>query len=252
MLKKMLPALLTGALAAGAAMAADAPSGVTPAVVQQVTQSLRTLAPDVQVDAVQVAPIPGFYQVIASGQLMYLSTDGKYLLNGDLIDLSRGRNLSEPAWAAFRKRELAKVPAAQRIVYAPPNPKYTVTVFTDVNCGYCRALHEHVAEFNREGIAVEYLAWPREGVASTSGRPTPTYGEMVSVWCAADRHAAFNDAVKGKAPATASCANPVAEQFDLGMKLGVGGTPTIIAPDGRTLGGYVTPAQLLAALQRGD
>jgi thiol:disulfide interchange protein DsbC len=142
------------------------------------------------------------------------------------------------------------VPVAQRIVFAPPNPKYTVTVFTDVNCGFCRALHQQIAAFNREGIAVDYLAWPREGVTTTSGRPTPTYTEMVSVWCAADRNAVFTEAKEGHAPKPATCTNPVKSQFDLGVKLGVTGTPTIIAEDGTVIGGYLTPEKMLDAVRK--
>lgn len=254
MLRKLLPALCASGLAFGACAAdtvvTPAPA-VTPAAEQVVRQAIRTLSPSAQVDSITASPLPGFYQVIASGKMLYVSADGKYLLNGDLLDLGQRRNVSEAAWAGFRKAELAKVPAADRVVFAPAHPKYTVSVFTDVNCGFCRALHEHVAEFNKAGIAVEYLAWPREGVTTTAGRPTPTYTEMVSVWCAPDRKAAFTAAKEGHAPKPASCANPVKDEFELGLKLGVDGTPTIIGPDGRVLGGYVTPQQLLAALQRG-
>jgi thiol:disulfide interchange protein DsbC len=225
--------------------------GVTSAGEQMVRQTIHDLSATAQVDSIQPAAIPGFYQVIASGQMLYVSTDGKYMMHGDLIDLGRHQNVGDEAWSRFRREELAKVPLSERIVYAPAHPKYTVTVFTDVNCGFCRALHEHMAAFNKAGIAVEYLAWPREGVLTTSGRPTPTYTEMVSVWCAKDRKAAFTAAKQGHVPPPTSCPNPVKDQFNLGVKLGVDGTPTIIAADGRVLGGYVTPEQLLKALQKG-
>jgi thiol:disulfide interchange protein DsbC len=181
--------------------------------------------------------------------MVYVSVDGRYMFDGNLVNLGQLTNESDTAWARFRKAELAKVPASERIVFAPPHPKYTVTVFTDVNCGYCRALHEQIAGFNKAGIAVEYLAWPREGVTSTSGKPTPTYTEMVSVWCTADRKAAFSAAMEGTAPKASSCVNPVKDQFNLGLRLGVDGSPMIFGPDGNTLGGYVTPDQLLKALQ---
>ncbi|GGY14959.1 hypothetical protein GCM10008098_02280 [Rhodanobacter panaciterrae] len=257
MLKKLLLALCIGSfsLSACAAESGAAPvvaPTITPAAVQMVQQAIKGLSANIQVDSIDPAPMPGFYQVIAGGQMVYVSTDGKYLMHGDLIDLGKHQNLGDAAWSRFRKDELAKVPASQRIVFAPAHPKYTVTVFTDVNCGFCRALHEHVAEFNKAGIAVEYLAWPREGVTSTSGRPTPTYTEMVSVWCASDRKAAFTAAKEGHAPKAATCTNPVEDQFNLGLKLGVNGTPTIIGPDGSTLGGFVTPDQLLQALQKGS
>lgn len=222
---------------------------VSPAAEQMVRQAIHKLSAQAEVVSITPAAIPGFYQVIADGKMLYVSADGHYLFNGDLLDLAKQRNISAAAWADLRKAELARVPAAQRIVFAPAHPKYTVTVFTDVNCGFCRALHEQVDAFNRAGIAVEYLAWPREGVHTTAGRPTPTYSEMESVWCAADRSAAFTAAIGGRAPKPATCSNPVASQFELGRRLGVDGTPTIIGPDGHVLGGYVTAAQLLQALQ---
>ena len=224
--------------------------GVDAAALNLVQQSLAKLAPGVEVDVVNRAPIAGFYQVIASGQLVYVSTDGKYLLNGDLVDLAAKKSLNDAAWAAYRKAELAKVPASARIEFAPPNPKYRVTVFTDVSCPYCKVLHEHIAELNKEGIAVDYLAWPREGVSNPLGHPTATYKTMVSAWCAADRKAALTEAFAGHEPKAATCSNPVRAQFQLGEKLGVSGTPAIFTPDGRMVGGYLTPAQLLRELQK--
>ncbi len=263
MLKKLLLAVCVAGFSFGA-VAADTTAatatstiamigkGVTPAAEKIVRQSIAVLSTQAEIDSIELAPMPGFYQVIASGQMLYVSADGKYLLNGDMLDLGSKQNVSKVAWATFRKAELAKVPAAQRIVFAPAHPKVTITVFTDVNCAFCRALHEHIADFNKAGIAVEYLAWPREGVVTTAGRPTPTYTEMVSVWCASNRNAAFSDATAGHAPKAATCTNPVKDQFELGLKLGIDGTPTIFGPDGRTLGGYVTPDQLLKAIADGS
>jgi thiol:disulfide interchange protein DsbC len=236
------------ALAATVAPTSDPGAGAE----HTVREAVLKLAPNTHIDSVSPSALPGFYQVIAAGQMLYVSADGHYLLNGSLVDLTKHQNISDDAWSAFRKAELAKVPAAQRIVFAPPHPKYTVSVFTDVNCGFCRALHEQIKAFNQAGIAVEYLAWPREGVTTTAGNPTPTYKEMVSVWCAADRKTAFTEAKEGHAPKPATCNNPVKDQFELGVRLGVNGTPAIYGPDGQVLGGYVTPQQMLQELQGGS
>lgn len=265
MLKKLILALCLagGAIAAviaaensrGAAETPAAPpmvsGAISPADLQLAQKALAQLSDKVSIDAIEPSVLPGFYQVIASGRMVYISKDGKYLLDGNLVELAGKKDVSEAAWARYRKAQLAKVPESQRIVFAPPHPKYTISVFTDVNCGFCRELHEHISAFNNAGVAVEYLAWPREGVTTTSGSFTPTYKEMVSVWCAPDRKAAFTDATLGHAPKPASCPNPVKDQFELGLKLGINGTPTILGPDGRTLGGYVTPDQLLQALKDG-
>lgn len=247
MSKKWLLALCASGFAIGAWAAGNSAPANPEEVVRKAVEGF---AAGVAVDSITPAPFPGFYQVIASGQLVYVSADGKYMMSGDLIDVASGKSLNNAVWAPFRKAELAKLPAADRIVFAPPHPKYTVTVFTDVSCGYCRALHQRIADFNKEGIAVEYLAWPRDGVTGEDGRPTAIYKEMVSVWCAADRQAALTAAKEGKVPKQASCANPVKDEFDLGLKLGVTGTPTVLAEDGTMIGGYLTPEDMLEAVKK--
>ncbi len=232
--------------------AADAGTegGVPPAVDRAVRAAIASFGPGVRIERIAPAEVPGFYRVIAAGQMVYVSADGKYMLNGDLVQVDGHKSMGDAAWATFRKAQLATAPVAQRIVFAPPHPKTTLTVFTDVNCGFCRQLHEHIDDFMKAGIAIEYLAWPREGVTTTAGRPTPTYTEMVSVWCAADRRQAFTAAKEGHAPKPATCDNPVKAQYELGQRLGVNGTPAIFTPDGRELGGYVTAQQVLDDLAR--
>ncbi len=132
-------------------------------------------------------------------------------------------------------------------MFAPSGkPKYKVTVFTDIDCGYCRKLHSHIAELNQRGVEVDYLFFPRTGLN------TPSYDKAVSVWCAKDRKAAFTAAKAGKDPAPAKCDNPVADQYKLGAQVGVDGTPTILAADGTKIGGYLAPDQLVAKLQAID
>jgi thiol:disulfide interchange protein DsbC len=240
-------AMQAGAALAGASVSTPPPAANTPEAV--VRQTLLRLVPKAQVDQIAPAPLPGFYQVIASGHLVYVSSDGRYVLNGEVIDAAKGTSLTDEAWATYRKAQLAKVPVADRIVFAPEHPKYTVTVFTDVTCPYCRVLHEQIGALNKEGIAVQYLAWPRAGVIGDDGKPTATYKEMVSIWCAADRNDAFTDAKKGREPKAADCKNPVKDQFDLGLRLGITGTPAVYAEDGTLIGGYLSPADMLQAVQ---
>ena len=139
---------------------------------------------------------------------------------------------------------LAKVPLKDRIVFAPANPKYTVAVFTDIECGFCRQLHSQIAEYNREGIAVEYLAFPRAGIN------TPDYDKMVAVWCAPDRKKALTDAKSDKpVPAPpAGCVSPVKDEYITGIRAGLNGTPMILTLDGHQLGGYLPPDALLERL----
>ena len=207
-------------------------------------KALASWDPRVEIGHVGAAPFAGFREVIAGGQLVYVSDDGKTLLVGTALDTATRSNLSErsPALLGYRARLLAGVPASDRIVFAPPNAKYTVSVFTDVECGYCRKLHSEIAEYNKQGIAVEYLAFPRMGLG------TPDHQEMQAVWCSANRKQALTDAKAGKPVAASPCKDPVAAEFEIGQKLGISGTPAVFTADGRQIGGYLAPAQMRAVL----
>jgi len=223
-----------------AAAPAPAPAGTE----QRVRASLAALDPDFKPDYIGAAPFPGFREVVVGGQVLYVSDDGRYLIQAQPFDIQARQFAASEGLLAYRRDQLAKVPRSDRIVFSPPNPKYTISVFTDIECGYCRKLHSEIAELNRQGIAVEYLAFPRMGLGSQD------YKDMVSVWCASDRKQALTAAKNGKAVAPLSCKSPVNMQYDLGQRLGVNGTPAIFGPDGMQLGGYLPPAQLRAALDK--
>lgn len=160
------------------------------------------------------------------------------------MDTRNQKNLSEAALGGMRNEVLKSIPDSERIVFAPPNPKHTVTVFTDVECGYCRKMHSEIKQYNDEGIAVEYLAFPRMGIGSED------YNDMVSVWCAPDRKTALTNAKSTGKVESRNCKNTVTLQYNVGQRVGLTGTPMIIARDGSQLGGYLPPKQLRAALDK--
>lgn len=207
--------------------------------------ALHALDPRIVIERVGPAPLPGFREVIAAGQVVYVSDDGKYMFQGNLLDLNRRANLSEAAMAKVRKSILATLPESDRIVFAPNGPaRYTVVVLTDVECGFCRRFHADIAAYNRLGIRVEYLAFPRAGLGSDD------YRKMVAVWCAPNRQKALTDAKNDRAVAMTACAHtPVDMQYRAGQRMGLEGTPMILTADGKLLGGYAPPDQLLRRLE---
>lgn len=201
-------------------------------------EAIAKLNPQIQVDHLGAAPLPGFREVIVAGQTLYVSDDGKYLMQGNLFDMEARKDLSQVTLGNMRRTLLAQVPQGERIVFAPANPQHRVTVFTDVSCGYCRRLHNEIAEYNRLGIAIEYLAFPRSGPAGEDFRT------LEAVWCASDRNAAMTEAKNGKKPQANRCANPVQRHYALGQRIGLTGTPMIVAANGVNTPGYLPPAQL--------
>lgn len=204
---------------------------------------IRELAPDAKSIAVSETPIDGILQVQISGDIVYATADGRYLLQGRLVDLETRDDLTEQAKSEIRKGLLTEIDPTKEITFAPENPEFDLIVFTDIDCGYCRKLHSQIAEYNEQGIAVHYMAFPRAGLGSES------YDKAVSVWCAADQQEALTNAKAGNDPEPASCENPVAEQYQLGIELGVSGTPALLTSSGQLIPGYVPPEALRARLE---
>lgn len=211
---------------------------------QQVRAAIKSLVPNATIESIADAAMPGYSEVSIGGQLVYVSNDGKFLLQGSVFDIANKVDLTEKRRADTRKVELAKVGDDKRIRFKAKDQKYRVTVFTDIDCGYCRKLHQEMAQYNDLGITVDYLFFPRAGLGSES------FNKAVSVWCASDRQAAMTNAKTGKEIEKKTCANPIADDYNLGQKVGVNGTPAIFTDDGAQVGGYVPAAALLERLSK--
>lgn len=192
------------------------------------------------------SPIEGLYQITLGSTVAYVTSDGRYLIQGDLYDLDSLENVTETARANARVEMLASVDRDEMIVFAPKNGeiKHSVTIFTDIDCGYCRQFHRDIERVNALGIEVRYLFYPR------TGPDTESWEKAVKVWCADDRNGALTRAKLGGAVPDAECGNtPVAEHYDLGNRVGVRGTPAVFASNGELVGGYLPPDQLASVLE---
>jgi thiol:disulfide interchange protein DsbC len=195
-------------------------------------------------DAVSDTPIAGMVEVRRGADIVYMSRDGKYVFTGELYQVGNHVDLTETHRRELRRKLIDALPASQMLVFGPKDPKYTVTVFTDVDCVYCRALHGQIEDYNQLGIQVRYVFYPR------TGPNTSSWYKAEQVWCSNDRHDALTRAKLGEPLSAKVCAvNPVAREYALGQAIGLQGTPAIVAANGALVGGYLPPAALLAALK---
>ena len=240
--------LLAGILSAAASWlpqassVAHAQEGTAAAEAAALVAKLKALRPDIPIEAVSASPLPGIYALeLSGGTVFYGTQDGRYLFAGDLYELGDDDlvNLADIGRAQKRKVLMDSVALNDMVVFpASGDTKAVISVFTDVDCGYCRKLHQEVGELNELGIEVRYLAYPRAGVGSVS------YSKIVSAWCADDPNAAITELKAGNDIPQKSCDNPVASQFSLGQQVGVTGTPAIVLEDGRLIPGYAPAADL--------
>lgn len=257
-MKKLLLCLLAGLTAClstsvPVSVAAETASPATKGAAKATDQKAATAAiraaiakkfPDMSVEDVRPTPMTGIYEVAMGSELAYVSADGAYLIAGDMYEIGTRTNLTEAGRQKARVQALAKLDEREMIVFKPAKVKHTITVFTDVECGYCRKLHSEIAQLNERGVKVRYLAYPRAGPGTDDWR------KMEAVWCSMDRKKAITEAKAGNEVKSQQCSAPVAKQFQLGEQLGVRGTPAIFTSNGDYIGGYLSPDQMIKELDR--
>ena len=207
-----------------------------------------------KIEGIEVSLVPNMYEVfLPGGQMIYVSADGRYLFQGSVLDMLTDTNLSERSqdahdtkMAPVRASRLQDYPDEKTIVYSPEDPTYTVTVATDISCGYCRKFHREIPQLIEAGIKVRYLLFPRSGLKSNNA----AYTTMVSVWCAEDSADSLTRAKAGQRIEPADCENPIAEHYRMAQEMGVRGTPTIFTSAGRIIPGYMPADKLLDNLKR--
>ncbi len=209
-----------------------------------INKALQRLVPNAAPDRVAESVIPGLYEVVYGPDVFYISKDGRYVLQGDLLNAHTREDLTETLRSSARLKIIKSVDPKSMIIYAPKHVKHIVTVFTDIDCEFCRKLHSQIADYNRLGIEIRYMAFPRTGVDSES------YYKAVSVWCSPDRKAALTNAKMGQPMKRLTCDNPVRQQMALADRLGVDATPTLILEDGSLISGYIPPKRMSKMLDQ--
>jgi thiol:disulfide interchange protein DsbC len=228
-------------LISGAALAQTGPAAAKPDPRATIANKIEGL----HVEDVRISPVTGIYEITRDSNVSYVSSDGRYAIVGDMIDLDSDANLSENRRRSIRSRIIETIPESEMVVFSPKDPKYTITVFTDIDCGYCRKLHSQIAEYNRLGIRVRYLFFPR------SGPDTESWHKAEAVWCSSNRNDAMTKAKNGENLPEKKCGAEriVARDYDLGQKIGVDGTPAIFLSTGELLPGYAPPTKLVQYLK---
>ncbi|GGY73254.1 hypothetical protein GCM10011613_17910 [Cellvibrio zantedeschiae] len=226
----------------GAAYAADAPGNLLkrPTPESIIIAKLSQAIPQYKVTSVRPSPIAGLYLVQIGGSDVLVTADGSKFIQGDIFDVtSTGiAKWEDPALVAERKKMLTTINPKDSINFKPAKTKAVVYVFTDVDCGYCRKLNSEMADYNKLGIEIRYLAFPRSGI------PSPSADKLVTAWCSKDKQAVLTKVKEGYEVPNLTCPNPVAAQFELGGRLGVSATPALWMPDGTIKLGYLPPSQL--------
>jgi thiol:disulfide interchange protein DsbC len=210
----------------------------------QLMAQLEKLLPQVKIDSLRPIEGTGFYEAVINGEIIYFSADARYAMQGSLVSLETKTNLTEQRKVSLRKAMLDQLDEKDMIIFEPKKTEHTLTVFTDIDCVYCRKMHSEMEQYNELGIRIRYMSYPRGGIGSAS------YDDAVTVWCAEDRRDAMTRAKSGEELEAKTCDNPVKAEFEMGQKMGVSGTPALFMESGQMLPGYVPPERLKQILEQ--
>jgi thiol:disulfide interchange protein DsbC len=231
--------LITATLFFGNLALAETPDEELKRVREKVSGTFKEIEPQ----HVIAGPIDGWYTVAKGAIVAYISADGRYLLQGELIDLDQNINLTENARSVARVEMMAAIPDDELIIFTPEEVKHTISVFTDIDCTFCRRLHSQIDDYLAQGIQVRYLLYPRNGPASAS------WVKAEKVWCSDDRNSALTQAKQDQEFQTRDCdASVVHSHYAAGQDVGLRGTPAIVTEDGTLVSGYMDPTELSNAL----
>ncbi len=209
---------------------------------EKLKQALAVTMPNVKPAKISATPIAGLYEVIVGSQVVYMSDDARYMIEGDLYDLKTKKNISEKSKSFIRLAAMNELGADNMLIYSPKKVKNTITVVTDIDCPYCRRLHNEVPEYLENGVEVRYIFMPLRGEYAKK--------KAISVWCSDDQQLALDMAKAGGEIENARCANPIEKHMKLARELGIRGTPAILLGDGTMLPGYVAVDKVLAELKK--
>ena len=211
---------------------------------QHLAKTIEKALPGTSVTSVSSGPLAGLHEVILGPSVLYISDDGRFLVRGDVFDLSSLENITKIRRTQARVDAFIDMGVENMIEFAPKDIKTIrhLYVYTDIDCGYCRKMHLEIDQLNNAGIAVRYLAYPRAGIGSES------YDKAVSVWCSADPQNALTVSKSGKTIKPLNCENPVTKHYRMGEAMGLRGTPAVYLDDGNQIGGYVPAKELIKKL----
>ncbi len=213
--------------------------------IEQVRKSLALLLPNVLPESIRATPIANIYEVVVGARLVYVTGDGRYLIEGEITDLEQQRSLTIPRLNAVTAAAVDAIGEQNMLIFEPPGKRrHTVSVFTDIDSAYSRKLQQEMGQYLRQGIRIRYLFYPRAGLESAS------FEKAVAVWCSKDRQHALERAVAGEPVVAESCPNPVRRHWELASRMGISGAPVMLLENGELLPGYVSAERLFEILEK--
>ncbi|NOT67032.1 MAG: DsbC family protein [Methylophilaceae bacterium] len=231
----LITSLISALLFAPPLLAGSANGAVGKADLVAVEKNLHLMYPKTKFQKVSVTPLPGIYEVVMGKNTAYVEENGRYFIFGHLFDMETQTDLTEDVAQNIAqdmvKIDFASLPLQHAIKTVKGDGKRVVAVFSDPDCPYCKKLEQELAKLNN--LTIYTFLYPLDGLHPDAKNKAD------AIWCAKDKAAAWSRfMLTSKTPAKVpGCEAPTSQIVTLASKLGIGGTPFLVAADSRTMPG---------------
>ena len=219
-------------------LATTAHAGQDESNLEAIGNKLRTLYPATQFNDIRPSQLEGIYEVVMGKNVGYTDGAGRFFLFGHVFDMQTQQDLTQQRIDELNKVNFSELPLKDAIKEVRGKGQRKLVVFSDPDCPYCKKLERDLPRL--DNVTIYTFPFPLEGLHPDAPQ------KAKSIWCSAKRQSAWHDyLVSNKQPiASPDCENPIDRNIQLGQKLGINGTPTLVAEDGRVMPGAASADQI--------
>ena len=225
---------------------AKAPSDAPAADTDGIKKLLENKFPGATISNINKSAFADLYEAQFDDQIVYTDAKVSFVFVGSVFDADSKRNLTEEKMRKLSRIPWDSLPLDLAMKKVKGNGQRKLAVFADADCPFCARLEGELK--NIDNVTIYTFVYPIDQLHPDAARKTRM------IWCAPDRQAAW-DAwfASKKLPENAGdCETPLAKTAELGQKLHINATPTLVFADGSMVPGALPAPRLETELVQAE
>ena len=195
---------------------------VSSANVETVRNNLAKQYPNLRITQIQATEMAGLYSAKLDDQIVYLEENAQHIFLGSMIRLKDQKNLTKDLVIQQNSMDWKQLPLKDAIKIIKGNGQHQLAIFSDPNCPYCKKLETELDKLNNYTLYLFIYPLKPQSIAVSK-----------QIWCDKTPANAWKNLLQRNIqPQAKSCEHPIDRNLELGRKLQLNGTPTLIFANG--------------------
>lgn len=188
----------------------------------------------------------GVYEVMFDDQMIYVDPKVEHVIVGSIYDAKNKINLTERKTRELNRIAWSDLPLNLALKKVKGNGARKLAIFSDADCPFCARIEQTLKEV--DNVTIYTFLYPIDQLHPDAARKSKV------IWCSPDKVKAWDEFfASGALPSNSGdCDNPVAATAELGRKLKVSATPTLVFADGSIVPGALPLQGLESELNRAE